>query len=121
MFLKLLFLESYVMQMACGKHCPLYHVVVWCSFFFLLAAWATCGGVTIIESSLGIKQGDTLRSPLFTLAHYRVFVKTITQVPSYAFPSLTNDTHILGFMSEINCAFDHLSTRLTLVGLKVKM
>ncbi len=27
-------------------------------------------GVTIIESSLGTKQGDPQRSPLFTLTHY---------------------------------------------------
>jgi hypothetical protein len=46
---------------------------------------------------------------------------TIMQAPSYIFPSLANDTHIVGPMGEIICAFGHLSTQLTLVGLKVKM
>jgi hypothetical protein len=32
-----------------------------------------------------------------------------------------DDTHIMGPMSEIPYAFDHLSTQLTLVGLKVKV
>jgi len=37
------------------------------------------------------------------------------------FPSLTDDTQIAGFMSEIISTFDHLSTQLTLVKLKVKV
>jgi hypothetical protein len=40
---------------------------------------------------------------------------------SYIFPSLINDTHIVGLMSEITCAFDHLLTQLALVGLRVKV
>jgi hypothetical protein len=30
--------------------------------------------------------------------------------PSCVFPSLTDDTHIVGPMSELSYAFDHLST-----------
>jgi hypothetical protein len=41
--------------------------------------------------------------------------------PNYVFPSLANDTHIMGPLSEITHAFDHLLTQLTLVGLKVKV
>jgi hypothetical protein len=43
------------------------------------------------------------------------------QVPSCVFPSLANDIHIMGPMNEITCAFDHLSTQLALVGLRVKV
>ncbi len=32
-----------------------------------------------------------------------------------------DDTHIVGPLSDITCAFDHLSTQLALVGLKVKV
>ncbi len=78
-------------------------------------------GVTIIESTLGMKQGDPLRGPLFVLAHYRTFLNTITWALSYVFPSLTDDTHIMGPLSEITCAFDHFSTQLILVGLRVKV
>jgi hypothetical protein len=55
------------------------------------------------------------------LAHYQVFLKTITWAPYCVFPSLSDDTHIVGPMNEITCTFDHLSTQLTLVRFKVKV
>jgi hypothetical protein len=78
-------------------------------------------GVTIIESSSNTKQGDPLGGPLFVLAHYQTFLKTITWAPSWVFPSLTNDNHIMGPMNEITHTFYHLSTQLTLIGLRVKV
>jgi hypothetical protein len=53
-------------------------------------------GVTIIESTLGTKQGDPLGGPLLVLAHYRTFLKTIAHATSCVFPSLIDDTHIMG-------------------------
>ncbi len=41
--------------------------------------------------------------------------------PNYVFPSLKDDSHIMGPMNEITHAFDHLSTQLSLVGLRVKV
>ncbi len=67
-----------------------------------------------------VKQGDPLGGLLFALAHYQILLKTIAWAPNCVFPSLTNDIHIVGPMSEIICAFDHLSTQLTLIGLRVK-
>jgi hypothetical protein len=78
-------------------------------------------GVIIIESSSSTRQGDPLKRPLFVLAHDQTFLMTIMHAPSYVFPSLANDTHIVGPMGEIICAFGHLSTQLSLVGFKVKM
>ncbi len=78
-------------------------------------------GVINIESFLGMRQGDLLGSPLFILAHYRALLETIVQVPICVFPSLTDDIHIVEFMIEIACAFDHLSTQITLVGLRAKV
>jgi hypothetical protein len=44
-FLELLFLKSCVWYWrAFSEHCPLYQVVLWCSFFFLLLTWVACGG-----------------------------------------------------------------------------
>jgi hypothetical protein len=74
-----------------------------------------------MESTLGTKQGDPLGGPLFPLTHYRTFVKTIVQTPNCVFPSLVDDTHIMGPMNEIVPTFDHLLIQLTLVGLKVKV
>ncbi len=104
-----------------SKHCPLYQVVLWCSFFFLLPTWTTWKGITIIESSLGTRRGDPLGGILCALAHYKTFLETITRAPSCVFPSLVNNTHIMGPVSEVVFAFDHLSTQLALVGLRVKM
>jgi len=77
--------------------------------------------VTIIDSFLNTRQGDPLGGPLFLLAHYRAFLETITWAPNYIFPSLADDTHIVGPLSEITRVFYHLSTQLALVGLKVKV
>ncbi len=52
--------------------------------------------VTIIESYLGMRQGDPLRGLLFTLAHYWTFLETIVWAPDYIFPSLVKDIHIVG-------------------------
>jgi hypothetical protein len=78
-------------------------------------------GVTIIESSSSMKQGDPLGRPLFVLAHYQAFLKTIAWAPNYIFPSLANNIHIVGLMSEITHAFYHLLIQLALVGLRVKV
>jgi hypothetical protein len=48
-------------------------------------------------------------------------LKTIMQAPNYIFPSLMNNTHIMGPTSEITYTFDHFSTQLTIVGFRVKM
>jgi hypothetical protein len=53
--------------------------------------------VTVIESFLGMRQGDTLGGFLFVLAHYRTFLKTIEWTPNYVFPSLADDTTSWGF------------------------
>jgi hypothetical protein len=42
-------------------------------------------GVTIIESSLGTRQGDPLRGPLFVLAHYQILLKIVMQAPTVSF------------------------------------
>jgi len=78
-------------------------------------------GYNIIESSLNMKHGDSLGGLLFTLAHYWILLKTNTHAPSCVFPSLVDDTHIMGSMSEITHTFDHFSTQLTLVGFRVKV
>ncbi len=78
-------------------------------------------GVTIIKSISSMRQGDLLGGHLFVLAHYRSLLETIVWAPNCVFPSLKDDIHIVGLISEISCAFDHLSTQLTQVGFKVKV
>jgi hypothetical protein len=66
----------------------------------------------MIESSLIMRQGDPLGGLLFIFAHYQTLLKTITRAPTYVFPCLVDDTHIMGPMNDISRAFDHLSTQL---------
>ncbi len=121
-FFKLLFLESCVMSRgAFGKHCPFIRLFYGTHFSLYYQHGRHVEGVTIIESSLGTRQGDPLKGLLFALAHYRALLKTIVWAPNCIFPSLTNDTHIMGPLSEITHTFDHLSTELTLARLKVKV
>jgi hypothetical protein len=58
-------------------------------------------GVTIIESISSMRQGDPLRGPLFSLAHYRALLKTMVRTLGCVFPSMVNDIHIVDPMSEI--------------------
>jgi hypothetical protein len=67
-------------------------------------------GITIIESFSSTREGDPLGGPLFVLAHYRALLDTIMRAPNCVYPSLVDDIHIMGPMSKITCAFDHLST-----------
>jgi hypothetical protein len=67
-----------------------------------------------------MRQGDALKGPLFALVHYQAFLETIMRASNYLFPSLMDDTHIVGPMIKIILAFDHLSTQLAQVALKSK-
>ncbi len=78
-------------------------------------------GITIIESFLSMRQGDLIGGFSFALTHYRTLLKTITHAPSCIFPSLANDTHIMGPLSEIIHVFYNLCTKLILIGLRVKV
>ncbi len=120
-FFEWLFLENCVMprglwwtllftKLFCGAHFSLYH-----------QNEQHVEGAMIIESSLGTRQCDSLKGPLFTLAHYWALLETITWASSYIFPSLLDNIHIVEPMSEITHAFEHLLTQLAFVGLKVKV
>jgi hypothetical protein len=55
------------------------------------------GNVTIIPSSMGIRQGDHLGGALFALTHFRAFHFITNHFPFYLFSSITNDIHIKVF------------------------
>jgi hypothetical protein len=68
-----------------------------------------------------MRQGDPLGGPLFALAHYQVLLETIAWALSYVFPSLADDTHIVGPLHFVTHAFDHLLIQLAIVGFGVKV
>jgi len=114
-FFELLFLESCVMlgglwwTLSPLPSCFMFII------FFLLPAWVECGGG---HHYWVIFKHEALSGFLFVLAHYQILLETITWAPNCVFPSLTDDIHS---MSEITCAFGHLSIQLALVGLRVKV
>jgi hypothetical protein len=54
------------------------------------------GDVTIIPSTMGTHQGDPLGGALFALAHLKTLRSTTSHFPFYLFPSITDNTHIIG-------------------------
>ncbi len=106
---------------AFGEHYPFTKLFYGAHFsFYYWHGWHV-ERIIIIEFSLSTRQGDPLGGLLFTLAHYWTFLETIVWAPNCVFPSLMDDFHIVGPMNELFCAFDHLLTQLTQVGLKVKV
>ncbi len=65
------------------------------------------GDVTIIPSSMGIHQGDPSGKALFILAHFKALHSTIHHFPSYLFPSIIDDTHIIGPLSIVSFGYEH--------------
>jgi hypothetical protein len=52
------------------------------------------GDVTVIPSTMGIRQGDSLGGALFSLVHLKALHYTINHFPCRLFPSIANDIHI---------------------------
>ncbi|KAL2613014.1 hypothetical protein R1flu_024706 [Riccia fluitans] len=52
--------------------------------------------VSLLSSELGTRQGDPLDGALFALAHLRALRTTASEHPLCLFPSLADNTHIVG-------------------------
>jgi hypothetical protein len=57
--------------------------------------------------------------PLFALIHFQVLCYFLGVFSSCLFPSLANDTHIIGLAHVISLTFDHFASQLAFVGLFV--
>jgi hypothetical protein len=51
--------------------------------------------VTIIPSTMGTHQGDSLKGPLFVLTHFKTLHSATNCFLSYLFPSIIDDIHII--------------------------
>jgi hypothetical protein len=56
----------------------------------------------------------------FALIHFHAFRNLVTHFPSYLFPSIIDDTHIIGLVLVVSQAFHHFFSQLDLVGLMVQ-
>jgi len=59
------------------------------------------GDVTIIPSTMGIRQGDG-GGALFALAHFKALRSIVSHFPSCLFQSIVDDTHIIGHPSIVS-------------------
>ncbi len=74
------------------------------------------GNVIIIPSAMGICQGDHLGKALFVLAHLKALHFIANHFPSYLFPSIINDIHIIGPPSIISSTYEHFQIELCAIG-----
>ena len=76
--------------------------------------------VVEIESATGTRQGDPLGGVLFALGHQQALRATAATFPDCAFPSVADDTHIVGPPARVVEAFSHFVVQLALLGLSVQ-
>jgi hypothetical protein len=68
--------------------------------YFLFYNHYSCeGDVTITPFAMGICQGDPLKGALFALPHFNAPCFIISHFPSYLFPSIEYDIHIISPLS----------------------
>jgi len=78
------------------------------------------GDVIIIPSTMGTRQGDLGGGELFALAHFNVLRSITNHFPSCLFPSIVNDTHIIGPLSILSFAYEHFQTKLCAIRLSIQ-
>jgi hypothetical protein len=72
--------------------------------------------VTIIPSTIRTCQGDPLREALFALAQFTALCSITNHFLSCIFPSIVNDTHIIGLLSTVSSTYEHFQTKFCVIG-----
>jgi hypothetical protein len=74
------------------------------------------GDITIIPFVMGIRQCDLLGGALFPLTHFRALCSTTSHFPSCLFPSIIDDTQIIGPLSIVSSTYEHFQIELCVIG-----
>jgi hypothetical protein len=70
---------------------------------------------------MGTQQGDPLgEGPLFALAHFKVLSFTVSHFPFCLFPSIIDDTHIIGPLSIVSYAYEYFQIKLHVIGFSIQ-
>ncbi len=96
-------------------------IVLWCSFFLLLPAWATWRQGHHYWIIFKHKAWWPPRRSFIRPDPLSSTFGNHCEPPSYVFPSLIDHTHIMSPMSDIVLIFVHLSTQLALVKLRAEV
>jgi hypothetical protein len=75
--------------------------------------------VVVIPYAMGLHQGDPLRGALFALAHLKALHSIVNFFPSCLFPSITDDTNIIGPPSIVLSTYEHFQIKLRAIGLSI--
>ncbi len=75
------------------------------------------GDIIIIPFAMGTHQGDSLGGALFVLAHFRALRSIFNHFLSYLFPSIIDNTQIIGPFSIVSFAYEHFQIELHATGL----
>jgi len=76
--------------------------------------------IIVIPSIMGIRQGGPLGRALFVLAHFRALCSIANRFPSYVFPSIVDDTHIINPPSIVSSPYEHFQTELYAIDLSIQ-
>ena len=76
--------------------------------------------VVEMKSPIGTRQGGPLGGVLFALGYQQAVRATAAAFSDCAFPSIANDTHIVGPPARVVEAFLHFVAQLALLGLSVQ-
>jgi hypothetical protein len=82
--------------------------------------------VTITPFTMGTYQGDLGGGcwggwgTLFALAHFRVLCSTVSHFPFCLFPSIVDDTYIIGPPSIVSSIYEHFQIELRATGFSIQ-
>jgi hypothetical protein len=79
------------------------------------------GNIIIIPSIMGTWQGGPLGGALFILAHLRALCSIANHFRSYVFPSIADDSHIIGPPSTVSFPYEHFQTKLCAIDLSIQL
>jgi hypothetical protein len=57
---------------------------------------------------------------IFVLAHFKALHSIANHFPSYMFPSIIDDTHIIGPLSIVSSTHEHFQTKLHAIGFSIQ-
>jgi hypothetical protein len=78
------------------------------------------GNIIIIPSITRTQQGGPLGRALFILAHFRALCSIANRFPSYVFPPIIDDTHIIGPPSIVSSPYEHFQSKLCAIDLSIQ-